>query len=114
MRMSFRAPQIAQETIVKCDRCKGPTRVRDTVSKPESVLRRRLCKSCGHSFSTVEQVREATQKSQPTIFGTANSVEPRRRREPVMDADTDEWSGIDLDDIELIIREELGGFDNGR
>ena len=31
-----------------------------------------------------------------------------------MDADTDEWSGIDLDDIELIIREELGGFDNGR
>ena len=95
---------------MKCESCNGPTRVRDTVSKPESVLRRRLCKSCGHRFTTIEKIRETTQKSQPTIFGTARNSEPPTRFEEVPNDDSDdELSGLDIDDITRIIREELGG-----
>jgi len=114
--MHSKPPQIAQEAILRCEKCQGATRVRDTVSSPERVSRIRLCKVCGHTFSTVETLRSATKEEQPSIFGKARSVEPPKRpdnlRRELMasKAELGEW-GLDRDDIEQIIIEQMGGTD---
>lgn len=41
---------------MKCPKCGGKTRVRDNVNDEQANerYRRRLCKSCGHEFYTIE------------------------------------------------------------
>ncbi len=39
---------------MKCPKCSGDTRVRDSRPLPDSVSRRRECLVCGFRFSTVE------------------------------------------------------------
>jgi len=39
---------------MNCIKCQGPTSVIDSRSKPETVVRKRRCDSCGFRFSTTE------------------------------------------------------------
>lgn len=45
-----------------CPKCGGGVRVKESRAFPDSVIRRRVCLACGHSFCTEERGTEGAGK----------------------------------------------------
>lgn len=114
MRKRFRAPQIAQETILRCRVCKGITGVVDTYTGSRSVVRRRECKSCGNRFNTRELffVKTGRKKKKTPI---TKVYKPRGRPPKPLDVSmpTDMgWYEDDEDTSEILKELGYGGQEN--
>jgi transcriptional regulator NrdR family protein len=71
---------------VKCVKCKGETKVKDSRSHKDTIRRRRICKKCNHRFFTFEVAEEP-----PKIIEL--NVKKRRtpkKQEPDFDNMTDD------------------------
>jgi transcriptional regulator NrdR family protein len=74
---------------VRCVKCKGETKVKDSRSHRHTIRRRRMCKKCGHKFFTFEVAEE------PPKIIELKVEKPKKRRapkkqEPDFDKMTDE------------------------
>lgn len=71
---------------MKCVKCKGATKVKDSRSHKDTIRRRRICKKCNHRFFTFEVAEEP-----PKIIEL--NVKKRRtpkKQEPDFDNMTDD------------------------
>lgn len=71
---------------MRCVKCKGETKVKDSRSHKDTIRRRRICKKCNHRFFTFEVAEEP-----PKIIEL--NVKKRRtpkKQEPDFDNMTDD------------------------
>ena len=61
---------------MRCVKCKGETKVKDSRSHKNTIRRRRICKKCEHRFFTFEVAEEP-----PKIIELKVET-PKRRRTP--------------------------------
>jgi transcriptional regulator NrdR family protein len=72
---------------VRCVKCKGETKVKDSRSHKDTIRRRRICKKCNHRFFTFEVAEE------PPKIIELNVKKKRRtpkKQEPDFDNMTDD------------------------
>ncbi len=74
---------------MRCVKCKGETRVKDSRSHQDTIRRRRICKKCSHRFFTFEVAEEP-----PKIIELKVETPKKRRipkkQEPDFDNMTDD------------------------
>jgi len=74
---------------VRCVKCKGETKVKDSRSHQDTIRRRRICKKCSHRFFTFEVAEEP-----PKIIELKVETPKKRRipkkQEPDFDNMTDD------------------------
>ena len=61
---------------MRCVKCKGETKVKDSRSHKDTIRRRRICKKCKHRFFTFEVAEE-----KPKIIELKVET-PKKRRTP--------------------------------
>ena len=61
---------------MRCVKCKGETKVKDSRSHKDTIRRRRICKKCKHRFFTFEVAEEP-----PKIIELKVET-PKKRRTP--------------------------------
>ena len=74
---------------MRCVKCKGETKVKDSRSHQDTIRRRRICKKCSHRFFTFEVAEEP-----PKIIELKVETPKKRRipkkQEPDFDNMTDD------------------------
>jgi len=74
---------------VKCVKCKGETKVKDSRSHQDTIRRRRICKKCEHRFFTFE-VAEHPPKVIELKVETPKKRRTPKKQEPDFDKMTDD------------------------
>ena len=71
---------------MKCVKCKGETKVKDSRSHKDTIRRRRICKKCNHRFFTFEVAEEPPK----TIELKVKKRRTPKKQEPDFDNMTDD------------------------
>jgi transcriptional regulator NrdR family protein len=74
---------------VRCVKCKGETKVKDSRSYKDTIRRRRICKKCEHRFFTFE-VAEEPPKIMELKVETPKKRRTPKKQEPDFDNMTDD------------------------
>jgi len=74
---------------VRCVKCKGETKVKDSRSHKDTIRRRRICKKCKHRFFTFE-VAEQPPKTIKLKVETPKKRRISKKPEPDFDNMTDD------------------------
>ena len=74
---------------MRCVKCKGETKVKDSRSHRHTIRRRRMCKKCGHKFFTFE-VAEEPPKIMELKVETPKKRRTPKKQEPDFDNMTDD------------------------
>ena len=74
---------------MRCVKCKGATKVKDSRSHKNTIRRRRICKKCGHRFFTFE-VAEEPPKIIELKVETSKKRRTPKKQEPDFDNMTDD------------------------
>ena len=74
---------------MRCVKCKGETKVKDSRSYKDTIRRRRICKKCEHRFFTFE-VAEEPPKIMELKVETPKKRRTPKKQEPDFDNMTDD------------------------
>ncbi len=74
---------------MRCVKCKGETKVKDSRSHQDTIRRRRICKKCEHRFFTFE-VAEEPPKIMELKVETPKKRRTPKKQEPDFDNMTDD------------------------